>query len=540
MSTDKDNSNRFVAFAFAASDLLIEIDTSSKIKFAAGQVQSLTGLTPQDVTGKDWLDIFCEDSHANLRALIKGVKKAGRIGPLMVSICNAKKSQEHKALIVGMTIQDSTSIYLALNSNQAFFDFLAVGDYQEDTRLLSEKQFESAAIKAFQSAKSKGKDLDITFLEMDKIEEYKETLSFEDANNFTEKLQSILKEQSFEGNTASQVDNNKYAIIHDAETTTDFIEVKIQALLKKFSGDEQNLGIKSKTVDATLDKLNEREARRALIYTINQLEEEGLDAVGENLSGGFDDYLHKNAGKISRLRNLIGQQAFTLHYQPIVYLADESIAHYEALVRFSGNDSPYELITFGEDIGMAADIDIAILKQAVGFINKKSKVEPSLKIAVNISGQSIQSERFFKSMIGILETEHVSPDNMLFEITESTAIGDLEQVNRYIQEIRKRKFEVCLDDFGAGAASFQYLNALDIDCVKIDGKYIGDALNSSRDEAMVRNLARMCQDLGVTTVAEMVETQEQMDYLVDIGIDKAQGWLFGKAAPKAEYTKRVR
>ena len=112
-------------------------------------------------------------------------------------------------------------------------------------------------------------------------------------------------------------------------------------------------------------------------------------------------------------------------------------------------------------------------------------------------------------------------------------------MNEYLQALRKRKHEVCLDDFGAGAASFQYLNALDIDCVKIDGKYIRDALNSSRDEAMVRNLVRMCKDLGVSTVAEMVETEEQCQYLTKIGVDKAQGWLFGKPDKKVGYIKRV-
>ena len=74
--------------------------------------------------------------------------------------------------------------------------------------------------------------------------------------------------------------------------------------------------------------------------------------------------------------------------------------------------------------------------------------------------------------------------------------------------------------------------------MKIDGKYIRDALTSPRDEAMVRNLSRMCQDLGVTTIAEMVETQEQLDYLVKIGVDKGQGWIFGRAGSEINYNHR--
>ena len=537
--SQKEARDRFVAFSFASSDLLLEVEQTGKIVFIAGQVRTLIGKQDSDLIGKDWLSIFAEESRGNLGALRKGVAKAGRLGPLMVDVQNANTKKKSRALIMGMALPGNPNIFLTLNATQSFFDFLAVGDYQ-DNRLLDEKQFESAAIKAFQSAKKEGKSLDVTFLEVDKIEEYKKSLSFEDANNFTDNFQAILKEQSFRGNAASQVDDGKYAIIHEAEITPEFIEQKIQQLVQRSAGESKaaDVGLKSKTVEADMDNLNEREARRALIYTINQIEKGGLDAAGDNLSKGFDHYLEENAAKITRLKTLVGQQAFKLNFQPIVYIPNEELCHYEALVRFTTDDSPYELIVFGEDIGIAPDIDMAILKQAIGFVESRKRKDPAIKVAVNISGQSIQSEVFFDKMLSVIEEAGTSPNNLMFEITESTAIDDLDKVNGYIQKLRQKKFEVCLDDFGAGAASFQYLNGLDIDCVKIDGKYIRDALNSSRDEAMVRNLARMCQDLGVTTIAEMVETQEQLDYLVSIGVDKAQGWLFAKPDSKAHYEKR--
>lgn len=493
------------------------------------------------MVGVDWLSLFASTSQGNLGALLKGVQKAGRIGPLMVDVQNSETNQKQRALIMGMTIPDSPNIYLTLNATQSFFDFLAVGDYQE-SRLLDEKQFESAAIKAFQSAKKEGKNLDVTFLDVEKLEEYKKGMSVDDANNFTDNFQAIIKEQSFEGNTASQVEEGKYAIIHDTEITPEFIEKKIQELVGRTASDVDGVGLKSKTVEADMGKLNEREARRALIYTMNQIEKGGLDAVGGDLALSFDDYLNENAVKITRLKALVGQQAFRLNFQPIVHLPSEELCHYEALVRFSKdvNDSPYELIVFGEDIGIAPDIDMAILKQAIGFIQQRKKDDPDIRVAVNISGQSIQSEVFFDKLLGALESSKCSAKNIMFEITESTAIGDLEKVNAFLQRLRKKGYEICLDDFGAGAASFQYLNGLDIDCVKIDGKYIKDALSSKRDEAMVRNLARMCRDLDVTTIAEFVETQEQVDYLIGIGVDKAQGWLYGKPTAEATYEKPKR
>jgi len=529
--------DRFIAFAFASSDFLMEITREGKIAFSAGQVKTLTGQSADALAGSDWLRLFSKGNKGDLDALVKGVQRAGRVGPLMVDILNQKTEKLQKAIVMGMTLPDSENIYLAFNATQSFFDFLAVGDFQ-DSRLLNEKQFEAAALKAFQTAKSEGKKLDITFFDTDKIEDYKKGLSFEEANNFSENFHSILKEQSFEGQTASQVDENKFALIHDDGISPDFIEQKIQELVKRTAPDAKDVGIKRKTVEADMVALNEREARRAMIYTINQMEEKGIDAIGDDLSKGFDEYLEENAAKITRLKSLVGQQAFRLNFQPIVWLPEENICHYEALVRFTTDDSPYELIVFGEDIGIAPDVDMAILKQAIGYIKKNETNYPDLRIAVNISGQSIQSESFFQKVLKALDEAGTSPKNLLFEITESTAIGNLEQVNEYLQSLRKLGYEVCLDDFGAGAASFQYLNGLDIDCVKIDGKYVRDALQSSRDEAMVRNLVRMCKDLGVTTIAEMVENEEQLKYLTSIGVDKAQGWLFGKPQAKAEYQKR--
>ena len=104
-------------------------------------------------------------------------------------------------------------------------------------------------------------------------------------------------------------------------------------------------------------------------------------------------------------------------------------------------------------------------------------------------------------------------------------------MNNFIQELRRTGFPVCLDDFGAGAASFQYLQKLEVDGVKIDGSYVKTILTSPRDATMVKNITKMCHELDVYVVAEMIESKDQADYLLGMGVDKGQGWLFSKAMP---------
>ena len=106
---------------------------------------------------------------------------------------------------------------------------------------------------------------------------------------------------------------------------------------------------------------------------------------------------------------------------------------------------------------------------------------------------------------------------------------DLARADRHVQAMRSAGCEVCLDDFGAGAASLAYLQQLTLDVVKIDGRYIRDLQHGGREATFVRHLVNMCGELKVRTLAEMVETPEAEDAVRRAGVDYAQGWLYGRA-----------
>ena len=117
---------------------------------------------------------------------------------------------------------------------------------------------------------------------------------------------------------------------------------------------------------------------------------------------------------------------------------------------------------------------------------------------------------------------------IFLEITESLGLGDLTEINKSIQKFRELGFVVCLDDFGAGSASFQYLRDLTVDYVKIDGSYIKRMADSEKDRILLRGLIDICNKLNTTVIAECVETLEQEALLRDMGVKYCQGWLYGK------------
>ena len=147
----------------------------------------------------------------------------------------------------------------------------------------------------------------------------------------------------------------------------------------------------------------------------------------------------------------------------------------------------------------------------------------------------MQNEQFFKTLIAKLDLHQHLAKRIIFEITESTTIKELDLVNNFIKVLQDRGFKVCLDDFGAGSASFQYLQKLHVDYLKIDGQYTRKLLTSQRDAVMVKNLARMCQDLGITAIAEVVESPEQAALIKEMGIPLAQGFLYSKPLLKPDF-----
>jgi len=171
-------------------------------------------------------------------------------------------------------------------------------------------------------------------------------------------------------------------------------------------------------------------------------------------------------------------------------------------------------------------LDMAILEETLFTLQK----DPKLMLAVNVSGRSLMSDGYVDTAIRKLKESPASHGRLMFELTESAAVEDLQAADRRLQSLRAAGCEVCLDDFGAGAASLAYLQQLTLDLLKIDGRYIRDLQHGGRESTFVKHLVNMCAELKVRTLAEMVETAECEEAVRLAGVDYAQGWLYGRAA----------
>lgn len=491
---------------------------------------AITGSDEADLIGTDLKNIFRKEDAPLIETLAKDSKIKTKQGPYLVKIENSRKDIPHKnAFLSGFVPQKNGPIYLALTLADALLSFMEFNKNKTLENIPSLNEFEHILRKKMSNLVDSNQSVDVQLLQLDGICANAQKLDANSWEGLTAAIARLVMESSIDGETAVKVDDEKYMILRDAKDTDTNIQQKIMEIAKQYNI-EDSLNIQSKTIEGQLDTLSARETSRAILYTIKKMEKDGLQAVGDDLKSSFSTFLEENANKISNLKRIISHQDFKLNFQPITNIKDKSISHHEVLVRFDSQTSPYELITMGEDIGLAPDMDLAICRQALKYADQNKKKGIG-KLAVNLSGLSIQSDVFTNKLLATLDEYPEAAKHLAFEVTESSEIKDLEKVDAYIQKIRKKGYVVCLDDFGAGAASFQYLHKLQVDGIKIDGAYVRNITSSPRDASMVKNLTQMCHEMSVYVVAEMIETEDQANLLLDLGVDKGQGWLYGRPSP---------
>jgi EAL domain-containing protein (putative c-di-GMP-specific phosphodiesterase class I) len=270
---------------------------------------------------------------------------------------------------------------------------------------------------------------------------------------------------------------------------------------------------------------------RSIRYVVEQVAKSGIDPnKPTDLLEVFNSMVKTTLQRVRTFNEAVRDSQFTLVYQPIVTLATGRYHHFEVLTRFKPDESPLNIIQFAEEVGIIERLDLAVATRMIDALLRPG-LDRRTSFAINVSGNSLANPVFVKCFLDLLRDNKTMAPRLAIEITESARLKNLEDTNRILQDIRFEGFKVSLDDFGAGSASFQYLQALTVDFVKIDGAYVKRLGQSQRDDTMIKGLVRMCEDLNVGTIAEMVETREQVDILRGIGVEMAQGYYFGRPTP---------
>ncbi|WP_339719305.1 bifunctional diguanylate cyclase/phosphodiesterase [uncultured Paraglaciecola sp.] len=241
------------------------------------------------------------------------------------------------------------------------------------------------------------------------------------------------------------------------------------------------------------------------------------------------------------LRNAVENQEFELYLQPMLNLANGKIIKAEALIRWHHPDGyivpPDEFIPLAEQTGLIIPIGKWVIKEACAILKRLANIGEEIKLSINLSPRQVSDRQLFEFINQSVTNAKINPQQLEIELTEGVLIDNYDKVHFLLDEVRKLGISVSIDDFGTGYSSLAYLQRLPIDQLKIDRSFINEINENSQDSdgAIILAVIAMAHNLKLEVIAEGVETILQKDFLTEHNCDIAQGYLFSRPVPYAEF-----
>lgn len=238
--------------------------------------------------------------------------------------------------------------------------------------------------------------------------------------------------------------------------------------------------------------------------------------------------IHERLYWQQQIRQLLQEQRIDIHYQPILNLDTRLVTHYEALLRgVDENCSPLntgDLINAAEQSGMIEALDERIVEQVFSQSGRLRREGRPARIAINLSGRSFSNANLATHIRHCLVKYQVDPSAIIFEITETAAMADIDHSIDMMRTLRELGFSFALDDFGVGFSSLYYLKQLPVDYLKIDGSFVRNLAQDQEHQVLVRALVDVARAFNLHTIAEFVEDSSVLELLATLGVNYAQGY----------------
>lgn len=246
----------------------------------------------------------------------------------------------------------------------------------------------------------------------------------------------------------------------------------------------------------------------------------------------FRDSIERKVTIERIITSALENEEFELFYQPIYNFRTRKIKHIEALLRHKRaemfNTCTSEIIEVAEKTGQIHQIDNWVLKKVFSEIHSKTATVPDMEMSVNLSSQTFMSDQFLENLEKLAKNYSVKASNITFELTEHTIISDINESIRRMNYMKEIGFKIALDDFGTKYSSLNYLGKLPFDVLKIDKTYVEHMDRNEKHKIIIEQVINMATAIGLETIAEGVETEEQNDALISACCTYGQGFYYSK------------
>jgi diguanylate cyclase (GGDEF)-like protein/PAS domain S-box-containing protein len=539
---------RYVSLIKNASDVIMIADVDGRLRFASPAAERTFGVHPDDLVGRNLLDLWGEADRERLAAFLAEVAATrGRsVGPVEVVVGNGTRRNTLES--VGSNLLEDPAIAgLALNfrdvsERKALEEQLRQLAFHDPLTLLANRSlFRNRVQHALTLAQRSHQRVAVMFLDLDNFKNINDSLGHDAGDRLLQAAAQRLVKSTRPSDTVARLGGDEFAILLEGIAESADVEQIATTITRSFDEPLQldgsdtymaaSIGIAfSEPGDDT-----EQLLRNADIAMYN------AKAAGKARFVVFQPLMQEQLRERLRLEEDINRALergeFFLEYQPVIDLDKRELLGVEALVRWNhpeqGLVMPGAFIPAAEESGQIVELGRWVLTEACRAVRawRDSIVAgDGLRVAINISGRHLQHADLVADVRSALESSGLEPENLVIELTESTIMHNTEVNLERFRELKAPGVRLAIDDFGMGYSSLSYLHRFPIDILKIDRSFVGRLTEQGDGPELARAVVMLGETLGLETVAEGVEHEEQVEKLLELGCVAAQGFLFARSA----------
>jgi len=387
-----------------------------------------------------------------------------------------------------------------------------------------------------------GLDLGVLFIDIDAFKQVNDSIGHEAGDRLLAEAADRLREAVRVGDLVGRLGGDEFAIILEL-LENDFEAVAVARRVLKAFSEPFEVGSGPVSVSASVGLAVAKDAEKTADRLIHEADIAmyRAKAVGRNRFAIFDADLRIEVDRrlsVERdLRHALERNEFEIHYQPVVSLADGSVASCEALLRWSHREcgliSPDEFIPLAEENGLIVPIGAWVLGTALRQLALWRAQGSEIGVSVNISPRQLTDESVGLMVAALLAETGVPASALCLEVTETAVLSDPIRAATRLADLRALGVRIAFDDFGTGYSSLWHLSQLPVDLIKLDRTFVSalSRPDARRDRAILIAVTTAARELGISVIAEGVEDAAQLAELRRAGCDYAQGYLFSEARP---------
>jgi len=554
---DQDLVNRrFTSLVRNASDLVTLIDAETKILFISPSAERMLGHAPDSLEGTSFLELIHPDQAARALEFILGEKADDC--PIEISLRCADGTWLDTETLRTNLLHDQSVEGIVLNTRditerKAFLNQLEQHAFYDSlTGLANRALFRDRVNHALSQARRSSNSVAALFLDIDDFKVVNDTHGHAVGDTLLTAIGGRLRSCLRGGDTVSRLGGDEFAILLEESTDVAPVEVAnriMRALESPFHIDGHELHVRASVGvayangqegDAATEELL-RNADVAMYVAKNQ---------GKGRCEVYQPTTHKSVMSQIQLRTdlqrALENSEFVLHYQPLVTLETERISGLEALVRWQhperGLIPPLEFIPLAEESGLIIAIGRWVLQTAckeARRLQHRYPKDPPLSMSVNLSARQLQSPTIVADVREALEESGIDPSTLTLEVTETAMMKNIDLSLMRLRELRDLRVRIAIDDFGAGYSSLGYIRQFPVDILKVDKSFIDKIDEGEEELALAGAIIDMAKVLNLLPVAEGVERVEQLERLVELGCDSAQGYYFARPGSQADVESHI-